>query len=111
MSVLPARILLVDDDARTCYAMVKLLAGEGYSLQGAVTCAAALEAARARTFDLLITDFLLPDGDGLGILQQLRRLYPIEGILITAVDTSDAPAHDGDGRLAGAARTSGAAGD
>src|SRR4051812_2068667 len=86
MSALPARILFVDDDIDTCSAMVRLLQRQGFEVRSSHTCQAAMQLLESFPIDLLITDFLLPDGDGLTILQHARRRYPVEGILITGVD-------------------------
>jgi DNA-binding NtrC family response regulator len=86
MSSLPARILFVDDDADTCGAMQRLLMRNGYDCCTACSCKDAIALAEHTPFDLLITDFLLPDGDGLTILQHLRQRYPLEGVLVSGAD-------------------------
>jgi DNA-binding NtrC family response regulator len=86
MSVLPARILFLDDDVDTCGAMLRLLRDDGYDACCATTCAEAIALAQDAPLDLLITDLLLPDGDGLTVLRRVRQLYPLEAILISGVD-------------------------
>jgi len=58
------RILLVDDDSDTRQAMVRLLAQRGHSATTAATLAEARALCESMTFDLLICDIVLPDGDG-----------------------------------------------
>ena len=49
-----------------------------------VNCvAAALQAADRATFELVISDLQLPDGDGVGLMQDLVARRPIKGIAIT----------------------------
>ncbi len=67
------RILIVDDDRFFTKVLKIILTGETFE----VHCAASLNEARAllrqTTFDLIISDMRIPDGnDGLMLLQQLR---------------------------------------
>jgi two-component system CheB/CheR fusion protein len=68
----PLDVLLVEDHADTAKVMRRLLTREGHRVQLAGTLADALDAARARTFDLLISDLGLPDGSGADLLRTLR---------------------------------------
>jgi CheY-like chemotaxis protein len=54
-----------------------------YDVTAANGYKSALDKARARRFDLLLTDTGLPDGDGCELLAELRELYPIDGIAIS----------------------------
>jgi len=85
-----AAVLLVDDErfARTVYSDYLRVAG--YDVQVAESADAALAALRARRFDLLITDIILPGADGLELLGEAKRLDPnLEAIVITALDRVD----------------------
>jgi CheY-like chemotaxis protein len=55
-----------------------------YACTMASNCKDALKAAENTRFDLLISDIGLPDGDGCDLLKQLRAMYPIRAISITA---------------------------
>jgi two-component system NtrC family response regulator len=67
-----ARILLVEDEAAQRRLLAGLLRGVGYTVAEAGDVAAArAELARAPV-DLVLTDWQLPDGDGLGLLRELR---------------------------------------
>ena len=52
-----------------------------------VTCAncvsAALQAASRATFDLVISDVQLPDGNGMDLMKELSARRPIKGIAVT----------------------------
>jgi DNA-binding NtrC family response regulator len=78
--------ILVADDERS----IRLTLETGLTLNGfRVTCARtgreAVEAARASRFDAVISDILMPDGDGLEVLHELRTVSPgVPIILITA---------------------------
>src|SRR2546421_634950 len=78
--------ILVADDERS----IRLTLETGLTLNGfRVTCARtgreALQAARVATFDAVVSDIFMPDGDGLELLHELRAIVPkIPIILITA---------------------------
>jgi diguanylate cyclase (GGDEF)-like protein len=87
---MPASVLLVDDErfARTVYS--DYLRGAGYEVQVAEDVDAALTALRGRRFDVLLTDVILPDADGLELLAQAKQLDPsMEAVVITALDRVD----------------------
>ena len=64
-----AKLLLVEDHADTARVMHKLLARHGYHVTVAHTLAQAGELCQQQSFDLLIADLSLPDGDGTELLQ------------------------------------------
>lgn len=69
------RILLVDDHADTLRSMDRLLRLRGYLVCTALTVAAALDSAANQPFDLLISDVGLPDGTGMDLMRELRRVH------------------------------------
>ncbi|HLL55635.1 MAG TPA: diguanylate cyclase [Myxococcaceae bacterium] len=82
-----ARILLVDDErlAQTLYADYLLAAGHEVKSVGTITDAR--QALSAETYEAVVTDLLLPEGDGLEVLQYAKERFPgIEVIVITALD-------------------------
>src|SRR6195256_5798515 len=78
--------ILVADDERS----IRLTLEPGLTLNGfRVTCARtgreALQAARASSFDAVVSDIFMPDGDGLEVVRELRAISPATPIiLITA---------------------------
>ena len=79
----PHRILLVDDHYDTSTALQRLLTRRGYVVSAASDMNSALEAAKQRQFDLLISDVGLPDGSGLELMARLRAISTIRGIAIS----------------------------
>jgi len=78
------RILLVDDHPDTCAALERLLKLRGHSVVAAHSMRNALElAGDGDSFDLLISDVGLPDGNGMDLLRVLRAKHPIRGIAIS----------------------------
>jgi CheY-like chemotaxis protein len=78
------RILLVDDHPDTCAALERLLKLRGHTVAPAQSMRSALEKAGAGdSFDLLISDVGLPDGNGMDLIRVLRTKHPIRGIAIS----------------------------
>src|SRR5690606_18353290 len=81
------RILLVDDEkvARALYGDHLRAAGHSVDTVGGV--AEARQALRDARYDVLVTDLILPDGDGLEILTHTREVHPgVEVVVITGVE-------------------------
>ena len=68
-----SRILIVEDDRAIAVALEDDLRLEGYDVHVARDGEAALTAARAATFDLLLLDVMLPKKDGFDVCRELRR--------------------------------------
>jgi two-component system NtrC family response regulator len=86
-----ARILLADDDQSLRRVLEFNLEEEGYEVEAVDSGAAALERLREREFDLVITDIMMPEVDGLAVLDAARRLAPgAPVILITAFASVEA---------------------
>jgi CheY-like chemotaxis protein len=71
-----ARILVVDDEAAICDVIAVILRAAGHDVASFDTGRAALAAADATAFDLVLTDVLMPDMDGLEILRAFVRRNP-----------------------------------
>jgi PAS domain S-box-containing protein len=66
-------ILLVEDHADTGRVMSRLLQSRGHQVILAESVAAALSAAAAQNFDLLLSDIGLGDGTGIDLIRKLRQ--------------------------------------
>jgi len=75
------RVLLVDDDDLSRGAVHKMLERSGYTVHSTGQGSEALQHYKAEPPDLVITDLIMPDTDGLEIIQQLRRINPAVRIL------------------------------
>jgi DNA-binding response OmpR family regulator len=80
------RILVVEDTAAILDAVTDALAAEGFDVQGISDGTAALEAAEAEPFDLVILDLMLPGLSGTEICRRLRAESPVPIIMLTARD-------------------------
>ncbi|PZO87022.1 MAG: response regulator [Sphingomonas sanxanigenens] len=80
-----ARVLLVDDDEGVRRSLQLLLHGSGYSVRAHASASSILHEPPVDDIDMLVTDYRLPDGDGLGILRAMRRRgWDGRAVLITA---------------------------
>jgi hypothetical protein len=68
-----AHVLLADDNADLRDYVRRLLEAGGYSVQAVPDGYAALDAARARRPDLLLTDVMMPRMDGFALLSTIRN--------------------------------------
>jgi two-component system, OmpR family, copper resistance phosphate regulon response regulator CusR len=81
------RVLIVEDDRKTADYLVKGLSENGFVVDSAANGVDGLDLARARAYDLLILDVMLPGRNGWDIITELRQLgreMPI--IFLTALD-------------------------
>jgi DNA-binding NtrC family response regulator len=79
-----SRILLVDDEPAIADWLRIVLEGEGYDVGVAGDSVSALGQMTEREFSLALVDLVLPDGDGLQLLQQLKSKDPsLEVIIMT----------------------------
>lgn len=78
-----AKILIVDDNAELLSLLNQLIHREGHEVTTAKDGNQALKLAQLQAFDLVITDLIMPEKEGVETILALRRLYP--GIRIIAM--------------------------
>jgi two-component system NtrC family sensor kinase len=67
------RALVIDDDPILREFCAATLRRAGFAVEALASTHEALDLLRARSFDLIILDLYLPDGDGLDLLEQMRE--------------------------------------
>lgn len=67
-----AKVLLIEDDRETAEDVLGDLRGRGHEVHWADTGPTGFDLAKDRSWDILVTDRLLPGRDGLSVLQELR---------------------------------------
>jgi len=78
------RLLVVDDEARQMEALCRTLTPEGYDVTGFSVPEQALAALREYSFDVLLTDLMMPGTDGLALLRAALDIDPdLVGIMMT----------------------------
>lgn len=71
-----ANLLLVDDDPVLLDLIARLLRRAGHTVSLANHAAEGLALAQAQTFDVIITDVMMPETDGYAFTRQLRAHLP-----------------------------------
>jgi two-component system, sensor histidine kinase and response regulator len=85
-----ARLLIVDDEQAQMRALCDTLGDEGYLARGYASAREALSDLRAGEFDLLITDLMMPDMDGIAVGNAAREIDPgLVVIVMTGHGTVD----------------------
>ncbi len=77
------RVLVVDDDLGVCRSLRDLLLAEGCAVHVATDGLRALELFDHNTFDLVISDVVMPDLDGYDLFMEIRRRGNTPVILMT----------------------------
>lgn len=102
-----ARVLVIDDSPTVREMVRTTLEAEGYEILQAVDGRAGLEVQRILPCDVVITDLIMPEKEGLETILELRRTWP--GLAIIAVSGGSAVLDKEDllrtARSFGAART------
>ena len=86
-------ILIVDDDKQMRYVLYHMVKNAGYDCLVASNGADALEFLKNNPVDLVITDIIMPEIDGIDILEEVKKKYDTHVILVTAY-TRDYPTYE-----------------
>ena len=78
-------LLFVDDERLLHNVFTRLFTRHGMEVTTCLNALQAIEELKNNNFDLVITDFMMPDMDGLELLAHIRQEYPhMRVIMITA---------------------------
>jgi len=82
----PARILVVDDEEPVRVMMGATLERLGHEVRFAASGHEAMELLERRPFDLVLTDIVMQDGNGIALLERARSQHPqIPVVMVTAI--------------------------
>ena len=90
------RILLAEDDEAMRTYLARALERNGYDVSTAATGKQAFDFVESGTFDLLLTDIVMPEMDGIELAQKAQALVPpplvmfITGFAAVALQANDA---------------------
>jgi len=82
MTSLPAQLLIVDDEAAQLRALCDTLRLEGYATRGFISACEALAELRPGAFDLLLTDLMMPEMDGISLINAARQIDSTLGAIV-----------------------------
>lgn len=85
----PIRVLLVEDHRDTAVLLVRLLREDRYRVAVAGTVAEAKRLCDQQTFDVLVCDLELPDGDGVEVMHYARRHCKVAGVVFSGHATQE----------------------
>jgi CheY-like chemotaxis protein len=83
------QILVVDDEPSVCKAIKMMLAYFGHKVQTAADGSAALALFEASHFDLIITDYIMPEMKGDQLVAQIRQRRPGQRIIMATAFAED----------------------
>jgi len=90
MSQATARLLIVDDEGAQMRALTDTLGMEGYAIEGFTSAREALAALRPGDFNLLLTDLMMPEMDGIALIGAALKVDPaLCAIVMTGHGTID----------------------
>jgi len=77
-----ARLLIVDDESAQMRALCDTLSLEGYAAHGFSSAQKALKELRPGAFDLLLTDLMMPEMDGITLINAAREIDSTLGAIV-----------------------------
>lgn len=81
------KILIVEDEPSLREVMQRALRQEGYVVETAATYAEADRRVSGYDYDCILLDIMLPDGNGLRLLERIKGLRRKENVIIVSVAT------------------------
>jgi two-component system CheB/CheR fusion protein len=79
----PCKVLVVEDHHDSATLVSRVVWSAGFEVAVAENYQAALHAARADQFDVIVCDIGLPDGDGCDLLTEVKAMYGVRGVAMT----------------------------
>jgi DNA-binding response OmpR family regulator len=82
------KILIIEDEPELASSIAEYLKNEEYRCEFASTYSEAIEKIYAYDYDCILLDLMLPGGDGLTILEALKKEDKQEGVIIISAKDS-----------------------
>ncbi|HAA17660.1 MAG TPA: DNA-binding response regulator, partial [Cytophagales bacterium] len=82
------KVLVVEDNPGLLTNVTTFLAQEGVVCEGVSTFEEGMEKVYAYEYDLLLLDIMLPDGNGLDLLREVRQKQSKLGVLVISAKDS-----------------------
>jgi len=83
-----ASMLIVDDEASILEFLAMLFESEGFAVETTRSTAEAQRALVGKSFDLVLCDILMPDGNGLDLLKEIKSASPNTAVVMMTAYTS-----------------------
>ncbi len=89
-----ARVLIVDDERMVLDTLSEWLRSDGHNIVGAGSTEEALLELERSSFDVLITDMILADGDGLDLIRKVNEHWPdMPAVAMSGYGTVESATH------------------
>ncbi|MCL5978712.1 MAG: response regulator [Nitrospirae bacterium] len=76
------RLLIVEDEDTLCESLQRVFIREGYEVDIAESAESAFTCLEKKTYDLIITDMILPGISGIELLKKYREKNPSQKVII-----------------------------
>lgn len=76
-----ATILLIEDDELSRFTVRKVLLAAGHEVVEATSGLEGLNLVKAQSFDLIVTDIVMPEPHGLAVIIDIKKKFPDQKIL------------------------------
>lgn len=76
------KILIVEDEAELAKSISEYLSVENYLCENAATFSEAMNKIEMFDYDCILLDIMLPDGNGLKVLEELKKQHKQDGVII-----------------------------
>lgn len=84
------KILVVDDEKTVCDSIKKILSRKGYEVDNTLNADDAVQKMKENSYDLVITDLMMPKISGMELLQIVKEHYPeLEVVVVTGYASID----------------------
>ena len=82
------KLLIIEDERTLSRSIAEYLGREDYLCEHAFICNDALSKIAAYEYDCILLDLMLPDGNGLEILREIKKEAPQTGVIIVSAKDS-----------------------
>jgi DNA-binding response OmpR family regulator len=82
------KLLLIEDEEALANSIQNYFQGENFICEWAPDYKTAIEKIDIYAYDCVLVDIMLPDGDGLNVVKELKRKFPQTGIIIISAKNS-----------------------
>ncbi|PTS92278.1 DNA-binding response regulator [Pedobacter sp. HMWF019] len=82
------KILIIEDEPQLAQSIADYLSEESYLCEFASTYNQALDKIETHTYDCILLDIMLPDGNGMSILEKLKDQDKQDGVIIISAKNS-----------------------
>ena len=72
----PCSILVIDDESSLREILCRVLADAGHRVTGAANGKEASKVLLTAAFDVVLTDVIMPEKDGMQVISEIRKRYP-----------------------------------